>query len=85
MRNKLTHLMVTFFMFKWYALLHYKEIPTIYWMTLVVVWHRFFIYALLTLSYKIYYAIMHLLHNKHTLHSFSTNLSFNVMKRFQQK
>ena len=27
--------MVTFVMFKWYKLLHYKEIPPIYWMTLV--------------------------------------------------
>ena len=35
MRNKLCHLMTIFVMFKWYKLLHYKEIPPIYWMTLV--------------------------------------------------
>ena len=29
--------MVIFVMFKWYKLLHYKEIPPIYWMTLVCV------------------------------------------------
>ena len=28
--------MVIFVMFKWYKLLHYKEIPHIYWMTHVV-------------------------------------------------
>ena len=31
------NLMATFLKFKWYALIHYKEIPAIYWMTLVVV------------------------------------------------
>ena len=35
MHNKLCHLLVIFVMFKWYKLLHYKEIPAIYWMTLV--------------------------------------------------
>ena len=35
MRNKLFHTMVIFVMFKWYKLLHFKEIIPIYWMTLV--------------------------------------------------
>ena len=35
MRNKLCHLMVIFVMLKWYKLLYYKEILSIYWMTLV--------------------------------------------------
>ena len=36
MRNKLCHLMVIFVMFIRYKLLHYREIPPIYWMTLVL-------------------------------------------------
>ena len=35
MPNMLCHLIVTVVMFKWYELLHYKEIIAIYWMTLV--------------------------------------------------
>ena len=35
MLNKLSHLKVTFMMFKWYKLLHYKEISAIYWITLL--------------------------------------------------
>ena len=35
MRNKLIHLMVIFVMLKCYKLLYYKEILSIYWMTLV--------------------------------------------------
>ena len=32
---KVLHIMVTFEMFKWYKLLHYKEKSAIYWMALV--------------------------------------------------
>ena len=35
MCSKLCHLMVIFVMLKWYKLLYYKEILSIYWMTLV--------------------------------------------------
>ena len=35
MRNKLCHHKVIFVMLKWYKLLYYKEILSIYWMTRV--------------------------------------------------
>ena len=34
MLNKFCHLLASFVMFKLYKLLHYKEIPAFYWMTL---------------------------------------------------
>ena len=42
--------MVTNLMFKWYELLHYKEIPAIYWMTLV-----YLLYSTITNVYTYYH------------------------------
>ena len=57
--------MVTFVMFKWYELLHYKEIPTIYWMTLVRAFKRYIplIYLITVLNNMFLTAVRHEVNN----------------------